>query len=595
MDKIRMCIKKNLELAAMAAAIIFSNLLFFNQQNWKMNPVYIALTAVLFYVGIRQAVKWRSELSQPRVRQGSLVLGILFALMIVIGMKIVPGNETKEMSWDFEAFHIADAAWICFYLMIGLLLFFNLYLLSESIRIRNILKVKEREIISDKKRRRIYSLVLALAWLPVFLIYFPGIMPEDATVSVAMVIGELPWNNQFPVFYSLIIGAFIFIGYCLHNVNLGIAFYSIFQLIIMAGGLGFFLSWLQKKGLRKIYIYFCLAYFAAAPVFGNYAIVMWKDPWFSGLLILLSIFLYDHVALNRQSFLEKKYLWQYAGLILLMCLMRNNGIYIAVLINLCLLFVYRSQIKRVLAALLGSILLVLFITGPVYEFTVSAKNLFVEAVGIPLQQMVRTVVMDGNMNEKEEAFLNELMPIEKYKDYYNPFLVDPVKWAPEFNTKFLDTHKKEFFQTWLSMLPKNFDKYVEQYLMGTYGFWHIGGDTNYEFVKEEVADNTWGMHQLSPIEKWFGYPMKEVLNEKYDYIPTGLLIWMMICSAVLCWIKRQSVYIIPLLVMIGNWMTLMVATPTAFGVRYIYVCVLGLPLLLVYQWIVPLRKAVINQ
>ena len=69
---------------------------------------------------------------------------------------------------------------------------------------------------------------------------------------------------------------------------------------------------------------------------------------------------------------------------------------------------------------------------------------------------------------------------------------------------------------------------------------------------------------------------------KYDFLPSGLFVWILLYDIVLTWAKRKSLYILPLAGMIGNWLTLMVATPTAFGVRYIYILVIGLPLLLAY-------------
>ena len=45
-------------------------------------------------------------------------------------------------------------------------------------------------------------------------------------------------------------------------------------MLIMAGILGYLLEWIERKGFKKILIYLGLAYFAAAPVFGNYAVVM---------------------------------------------------------------------------------------------------------------------------------------------------------------------------------------------------------------------------------------------------------------------------------------------------------------------------------
>ncbi len=98
----------------------------------------------------------------------------------------------------------------------------------------------------------IYSIILILAWIPVFITYYPGIMPEDASVSVAISMGSLPWDNHFPVFYTLIVGKLIYIGDCLlHDVNLGIALYSVLQMVIMAGGLGYLLYWLEKKEFEK--------------------------------------------------------------------------------------------------------------------------------------------------------------------------------------------------------------------------------------------------------------------------------------------------------------------------------------------------------
>ena len=81
----------------------------------------------------------------------------------------------------------------------------------------------------------------------------------------------------------------------------------------------------------------------------------------------------------------------------------------------------------------------------------SAENLFVESVGIPLQQMARVVEENGKIGEEEEEFLDNLMPMEKYLEYYNPYLVDPIKWAPEFNTDYLNANKEEFFKTWFSL------------------------------------------------------------------------------------------------------------------------------------------------
>ena len=521
---------------------------------------------------------WKAE-ERTHIR-GTLLLGILFSLMVVAGHKIHADSAA------FLAFTVADVFWLLRSFLAGCLLFVDVYLISVDSKIKNGMTMEVLPISKwNKKNWLLYSIILFIAWIPSLVTYFPGIVPDDATVSMAIVFGEMPWDNHFPVFYTLVVGGFLFVGHCLNDYNISIALYSVFQMLIMAAILGHLMEWLEQKGIKKILIYLGLAYFAAAPVFGNYAVVMWKDPAFSGILILLTLLLIDHVVIKPDSFLDKKILICYSGLIILASLMRNNGIYIGILLSAGLLIVYRKRIKRVLITSVVSLGLVWFITGPVYEHVFSAENVFVESIGIPLQQMARVVIEDGKMTEEEKAFMDHLLPLEKYQDYYWPFLADPVKWAPEFDSEYLDSHKTEFFKVWLSMLTKNFDIYVKQYLMGTYGFWHIGGETNYEFVKTDIAKNWWGMYQSQPFENRLGYPMQEKLAERYDYISTGLLVWILLFDIVLCWMRKKSIYMIPLLVLAGNWITLMAASPTAFGVRYIYVLVIGLPLTVLYPWL----------
>ena len=313
---------------------------------------------------------------------------------------------------------------------------------------------------------------------------------------------------------------------------------------------------------------------------------MWKDPWFSAALILLCIFLYDNVVTDPKKFLRKKQLVLYAAIVILSCLLRNNGIYIAALLSVFLLIIYRHSMRKVCAGILIPLVIVLLITGPVYRSVFSAENVFVESVGIPLQQMARTVVMEGKMTKEQKEVLDAILPLEEYKDLYSPFVVDPIKWAQDFDNEYLEAHKIDFLKTWAGMMKNNFGEYVKQYLMGTYGFWHIGGDLDYEFVKFAIPENNWGIGQSYFFENHFDYPIQDKLNPRYDYLPSGILVWIMLWDIVMCWMKKKSIYIIPLLVMAGNWLTLLVATPIAFGIRYLFVCVIGLPIMILYPWLI---------
>lgn len=559
----------------LAAGIGLGNLVFFQQAGWRMEPIRIGLLSLVLYGLLRIFFsQWKRIREDKRMAAGTMIFALLFGAMVVVGQKI------SVEQWVFQDFSLSDIIWFLFYTGLGMLLFTGLNWLWEKRELGCIEKKEDSGF--SRKRWLLYTGLLTVCWLPVWAVYFPGIVPDDATISIAMVLGDMPWDNHYPVFYSLIIGFCLKIGNLFYGYNLGVALYSFLQLSTMALILGRLLEWLRSKGIRKMLIYFGLAFFSAAPIFGNYAIVMWKDPWFCGVLLILAMFLYDHVVEDRDSFLARKNLLIYSGWSILMALLRNNGIYIVILTSLCLLVIYRKNVKKVAVASVVSVALIYLITGPVYMAVFSAENLFVESVGIPLQQMARVVIEGGEIGQEEQEFLDNLMPLEKYPEYYNPFLVDPIKWAPEFQTEYLNSHKGEFFSTWFSLLKSNFGIYVEQYLMGTYGFWHIGGDLPYEFVKTDIVGNDWGIYQNQFFENHLGYFVQEELAEKYDFLPSGLFVWILLYDIVLTWAKRKSLYILPLAGMIGNWLTLMVATPTAFGVRYIYILVIGLPLLLAY-------------
>lgn len=80
-----------------------------------------------------------------------------------------------------------------------------------------------------------------------------------------MFLGDMPWDNHYPVFYSLIIGVCLKIGDLFLDYNAGVALYSFLQLGTMALILGRTLEWLRSKGIHKVLVYFGLAFSGQFP------------------------------------------------------------------------------------------------------------------------------------------------------------------------------------------------------------------------------------------------------------------------------------------------------------------------------------------
>lgn len=572
-----------LECLGLAASIAIITLLFLNSSR-PMEPVRMGVAAVLLYAGGWNLYKNRGA-GNKRIAAGICILAVALALMTVAGSKIHIGD------WNFEKARKSDLFWIALYSLVFCVMMGNLFLLTERESVGKWL-VRQRDYTKTEfsKVWLAASILLAIFWIPVFTIYFPGIVADDSTISIAMFFKEMPWDNHFPVFYSLIVGGLVKLGGLLGNHNLGVALYSAIQMVIMAAGLGYFLAWLWEKGVHRLYVFGSAAFFASAPLFGNYAIVMWKDPVFSLLLLLMVLFLFDHVAENKEGFLKKKNIVKYILLSIGICLMRNNGIYIVALLAVGLMVIYRKHWKRAAIACFVGILISMVVTGPIYSKVFSAENLFVESLGVPLQQMARVVVTGGEMTQGQREYMDSLLPIEQYQELYNPHLIDPIKWAADFDNEFLESHKAEFFETWLQMLAPNFKAYVEAYLMETLSFWRIGEEIPYEMAKTDITENTWGIYSYMPVENMTGYQILEEINQKYDFIPTALPIWGVFICGVFCLMGEKKRYIIPLVPFAGTWLTMMVATPTAFGLRYVFIYAIGLPLIVIYMWLAGRKK-----
>ena len=498
---------------------------------------------------------------------------LIFSTLAVIGTKI--DIESRKFS-EFRATDILRL--VLFFVICSICINGVLYLIEN----RKILsKIFDQQNYSRKKII-IFMLGIAAVYLLYLVVYAPGIVAGDSLSSIRQ-IREGFLENHHPVFYTCFIGLCLKVGEFIKDSNTGILLYCFFQIAVCSWTYASFLMWLKKKGVRKLIIILVFLYFVLYPVFAIYSITLWKDPMFSCALLWMIMMLYDFC--QSQEYIAWKKLLMFGLTGILIGLLRNNGIYIFIFVFAGMICGLKKNRKRIMAVIVPSILILYCITGPFYENILHAKPRFVESVGIPLQQMARVVAEDGEMNKEDEEFLFSLLPEEKWEEYYTPFLVDPIKWAPEFNTKYLNSHKKQFLKTWVSLLEKNLDIYVEQYFMGTTGFWRIGAERTNEFVKLEVDENPYGIYEDSPLGEKLSEEIKDKIETALDKLPMGVYIWLMFFDLLYCVVKRKYKYVTMLLPMLGNWGTLMIATPTAFGLRYIWINVIALPLMLLIPFI----------
>jgi hypothetical protein len=416
-----------------------------------------------------------------------------------------------------------------------------------------------------------------------FLAYYPGVGMND---GLNILHQGMSISNQFPVFYCGLVVALGKIGYAFGNLRISIALYTILQLLFMSILIAGVCTWFWSKPIPKWLKYISSVYLLAEPLIIMYTISMLKDTVFSVLLLIFSLFIYEMC--SSEKIKENRNFWILLGTVCIgIVLIRNNGYYMLIptLIILCIVLPYKKQIMMTIG------LIILSILGTNMAMShFGTEQLFQEVVAIPLQQMAAVVATDGDINEDEASFLNEILPLDKMKEKYNPGSVDALKWQTEgFNRKFLNQHKREFLQTWISMLPQNFEIYVKAYLQETFWYWAPiqKGTVQCFFSIEVTAGNEWlpefmekyGIADKPLLPSRIEKPIKQYLSLGNRFFREGICFWIMLLSLVLFGLKtRNKKKCFCYLPIIFLWGTIMIATPTSSSFRYVLVFAYAMPL-----------------
>ena len=441
---------------------------------------------------------------------------------------------------------------------------------------------------SGRRNKRLLIFVfvlLLLAWTPYLLSFYPGGIRGDSYSSIEQIIDVgHPNDNHHPVAYTLFLGVFLKIGELFSDYNIGICCYSVAQSVLMALVICRVVSFLQENGAHRVYIAAVIAFYALEPLFGAYAITLWKDPLYSALLLLLSIQLYTALrsgSIDRRGFIRMLLTALGAAFF------RNNGIYVVIVSAAALAIALKKQRKVVVSAFAGIIAFYFVITSVGYKAW-GIKQEFVESVGIPIQQMYAVVYYDGNISEADGEYAYRLMQ-GRWLERYRPCIVDTIKWDANFDAKFLEQTKADFIKTWISMGVKNPVIYVRAYLMETHGFWKLGAkDRNgyIEFQPEVVNNyNCHGIRMSDVFEQIFGFSIAEPLENIKATISSGTLLWVTAAFMILGIIKRRRGAWIAYVPALANWLCIMIAAPVAYSIRYVFIFVLGLPVYLFLPFI----------
>ncbi len=302
--------------------------------------------------------------------------------------------------------------------------------------------------------------LLLVFYVPNLLLFYPGIPNGDNIGQLAQGFGIEVYNNHHPVLHTLLLSLCMRLGQVTLGDNAGLFYYVLLQNVFLVAVVSYAVWYLIRHGVRMRYAWLLLLYYCIHPILQNYALCIVKDTWYAGMTALLLIRL--HCWLEKTS--GRRNVRCGIGCLvclLIMTLLRNDGIYMAVL--LCAggaVLAGREYRKDLLKILVVLIVFSLAWNKMVLPLADVEKGSSREMLSMPFQQTARYVRdYSSEVTEEERESIDAVLVYEELAARYEPTNADPVKitYREEATTE----EVLSYLYTWLQMLRKHPMVYLE--------------------------------------------------------------------------------------------------------------------------------------
>lgn len=589
---------------------------FFAADYVSYGMVSLLMFAVMFVL-LRNTFENLKQLAETADRK-KLIKRVLYAtaLALFVAAAVIMGYQLRV--WGMSESGFAGKMRLiknAFCLMFALLPFTNyLFAWFEKVqasckeaagcKTENNAREKQNRPWSSKKVFFITWAAIFICWIPVFLAYYPAVMAYDFhRQSIEAAKGFIWFNNYQPLAHTWLIWVAFQIGNAVGSLEVGMACYSIFQMLVLSVACAYSCNLVYRLTKKKWPIIVMVLFFGFFPLISVLSVGVTKDVLFSALfLVFLCIFVERtfFATGKRQWILDA--CWFVEGCV--MMLYRNNAVYaVAVFAVVALLLAEKKQRLRLFALCLllaiggkGSL------EGVQLWIGTEGRGSKVEMYSVPLQQFARVGYYHGEeLDEETFALLDKYMP-EEYWSRYNPPLSDGVKHPIAAKGTFDEVWKDDIggmLKAWAKIGLKYPNEYIDAFLLLNSGYWFFDDVTWAEVFGSGVEIKTGalstytsstseaipeGIEHISKFP-WLEGKLSEIVNaNEFYYWPVvsnlfkpALYCWALLLTAIACIYandkKKTMVVLLPLV-----YLATMFLGPVV-QVRYVLPIMMVIPLM----------------
>ncbi|WP_342757131.1 DUF6020 family protein [Kineothrix sedimenti] len=445
--------------------------------------------------------------------------------------------------------------------------------------------------LSERKRTALTMCLFFLCWLPVFLAVYPGFFVYDAQDEFIQV-QTRNFTTHHPLFHVLLLGGTILgVNKLTDSYNMGIAAYTLLQMLFMSGVFTYVVSYMKKRGVAFLLRAGTFFYFAFFPVIVMFTLCSAKDGIFTAALLLLLLSMADMAREKESFFASWKKLLFFGSCAFVMMSFRHNGMYAFLVMAPVLLF-YMKDVRRKLAFLLGGIFAVYFLAAAGLSALLSAQSAGKqEMLTVPLQQLSRAYEYDReSFTEEDLETLYEILPEEALR-FYTAKVSDGVKiW---FDNEAYAADPGKYMRLWAKIGMEHPFTYINAWFMTSYGLWYpdtvidvYRGNEVFTFTYEDSSFFGYEVEQpgtreskLPILNDWYRSMSLEVAQQKVPVLSmmfsAGFLFWVFAFTFGYTYYTRRYDLLIPFLMVLLVWLTAILG-PTYLP-RYVLILWFTLP------------------
>lgn len=538
------------------------------------------ITYIVYFIALFALFK--ITLNKKKYKKRNIIIstsfGLILALFMALGLWFLRFGTSNSLNKNLLLYIIA--LWIIFTAIINVIIIYfpeTNTLLRKSDKTKILKKHLETP---NLKTYLMFFITFVILWIPAFLALYPGYLSYDGPIQLDQVFLKKQLDAHHPVIHTIMLTGLINLGHTLFNsYSAGLAMYSIIQALIIAAIFAYLGIFLIKYKVPKILIIFSILFLAINPIIQIFVFTTTKDVLFGGFLLLTTILTIELI-MKPKIFLNKKvYTITYIISIILMSLLKKQGIYIFIILIPILIWINRKNLIKITTISLISLGAVLIFYGPVSSLLNIVPGKPREMLSIPIQQMARVVnINPSSITEEEMTTLTKYMSIESMEEYI-PQISDKVKDA--INNEELQNDKLSFFKVWLSLGLKNPFIYVDAFNDLTLPYWYpnhealhpIFGTLMYYYSPTSLT-----IPQQSLLPQYYGYLSSVGQNYINHTTAMALPLWTILLVTALLIRYRRYELLIPILIMILFFGSLILG-PVAC-IRYIVPLLMCFPLIL---------------